>query len=809
VSAWLLAALLLAQGEDPAARWRKQLRFHPTDAFAEYALITTMRRSGKSEAEIQAALPEVLRDRIGISASPTTLYSLTTGAVALQEGLQFDRLLGRPLPAESRKPSVPLSELRPPQLREHPFPEPKPEERPAVEALARLAPRDFWYARFRSVDALARFLEEAERFTGHFLKVYQASARDAGTRARLEETLALRLDETLRPLYGVAVREMAVLGSDPFLREGSDVTLAFHLRGEKFLFGAKLEASWERARASHPGAREVQEGSMRGLVTPDRAVSSWVAYSDEFAFVSNSRAALERIFKAAEGLAPALADLPEFLYMRKLFPVDADEEEGFVYLSDPFLRRVVGPGLRVAETRRVRCVASLRMISHARLLHRIDTGKDAGLDALTSAGYLREADVWCPSEGVYADKPACSVHGTLPRLTPCLETPVGDVTPVEAREYRAFAAEYDRLWRRYYDPIGIRLATRGGGLRLEMHVLPLADQSLYRALRRTAGGAAVDLPMPRPPGAVFGLALKVGDLPSWLPEKLVAVLRRDHGIDARAAVTSAFRSTMGLILFDAQLLFDYDLAGFFGEAATWDEGRDLSLLPLLAAANLPAGLVVPVADPEAAARLVRDVERALAAEGTRVGGARFSLRFEGYALEGEEGVRIAAVDWFAFRVRLWYALERDRLLIATRPETLRALRAAPLDSVRGNVAARMEPGRWERIRPDMELSYEEGARRACTGNLASVGALRRALQRVEEREARLLFGEWFACPDGGSYEAGDGEAGVVCGVHGSRRAPRQGAAPRGGFGEALRKLQAVESVLSFTEDGLFVRFALR
>src|SRR5205823_2467376 len=113
------------------------------------------------------------------------------------------------------------------------------------------------------------------------------------------------------------------------------------------------------------------------------------------------------------------------------------------------------------------CYNHLRMIGHASLLYRTETGRTpASLEALAKAGCIPgrfgEGSLACPDGGTYslsADGTAgvCSHHGHAQALTPCCEIPVARVTGAEADEYKAFLDEYNQYWRTYFDPIGIRI----------------------------------------------------------------------------------------------------------------------------------------------------------------------------------------------------------------------------------------------------------------------------------------------------------------------------------------------------------------
>ena len=84
---------------------------------------------------------------------------------------------------------------------------------------------------------------------------------------------------------------------------------------------------------------------------------------------------------------PRLGETAEFKYIRTLMVRGDQREDGFIYLSDPFIRRVVGPEVKLTEMRRMLCYNHLRMIGHAAMLYRTQYGKAAAsLEQLTEAG---------------------------------------------------------------------------------------------------------------------------------------------------------------------------------------------------------------------------------------------------------------------------------------------------------------------------------------------------------------------------------------------------------------------------------------
>src|SRR5215208_3673733 len=215
-------------------------------------------------------------------------------------------------------------------------------------------------------------------------------------------------------------------------------------------------------------------------------------------------------------------------------------EDGFVYLSDPFVRRLMGPVLKLTERRRLLCYNHLRMIGHAALLFRTERGRaPSSLEELRDSGaapgLFGEGALSCPDGGRYAlsadaEAGVCSHHGHALRMTPNIEAPVAQVSGGEADEYRAFVAEYNRYWRTFFDPIAFRLKVAPEELRVETIILPLIDNTAYAALASTLGGTPEPLDaLPVPRRNIFSANLRLNK------EKFVKDLRTQ---DARRPDTS-------------------------------------------------------------------------------------------------------------------------------------------------------------------------------------------------------------------------------------------------------------------------------
>src|SRR5205085_11041364 len=94
-----------------------------------------------------------------------------------------------------------------------------------------------------------------------------------------------------------------------------------------------------------------------------------------FVVYSNSPAGVRRILDVHAGKGKALAESDDYRYMRTIFTTDEKAEDGFVFLSDAFIRQLTGPASRIKEKRRLECMTSLNRLTNAALFGAWETGK--------------------------------------------------------------------------------------------------------------------------------------------------------------------------------------------------------------------------------------------------------------------------------------------------------------------------------------------------------------------------------------------------------------------------------------------------
>src|SRR5262249_19074650 len=160
--------------------------------------------------------------------------------------LQLHRLL-KPDARPGGERTVPLADVAGVTTPEQPWDRLLQGKRPAPEPLARLVPRDNYYVHFKDLRKFLDFGELADQWGANVLQVYEMKSRDYRLRERYERQLCLKSTALGKALGPALVKSLAVTGSDPYVREGSDVTVLFHVTDAR-LFLAAVEGFLQEAR---------------------------------------------------------------------------------------------------------------------------------------------------------------------------------------------------------------------------------------------------------------------------------------------------------------------------------------------------------------------------------------------------------------------------------------------------------------------------------------------------------------------------------------------------------------------------------
>jgi hypothetical protein len=444
---------------------------------------------------------------LGLFPEADHLVDLFLGTESIRIALQRDALLEKS-GADDAAPSVPLPEA--PAIPPVDLP---PAGQVAIEPIARCIPGEVLYIRFPSFTDFRVLRDRAEEWSGGLNDLILARSLDAGVKELLETQLALR-ETALGRLFGdLAIGEMAIAAYDTFVREGSALGFVFEVRNEA-LFDAALSKlrdeaiTASRTRPEGPAREEKLEIGGRPvafLSAPGNRIRSFHASAGKFHLVTNCRRLVERFLSCASGGPGSLADDPGFRHARDLHPISAPQS-ALVYISDPFIRGLIGPAYRAEMTRRIRSRAGMETAEIAARAAQAETGRVLDLPALEGSGWLSARTIRQPDGSKLQSTPAglCdSLRGCRGTFLPIPDVGVERLTPAEARAYQEFSRFYRGQWERV-DPVAIRFLLAGSGaaagkppegggerLTVAIDILPFAREP-YQVLR-----AALGQPSPR------------------------------------------------------------------------------------------------------------------------------------------------------------------------------------------------------------------------------------------------------------------------------------------------------------------------
>jgi uncharacterized protein (TIGR03000 family) len=439
-------------------------------------------------------------------------YQVTVDADSIIGPMALYRLLEGGLNVAKPEPrTVPLSQVQGIDPAEHPWDKKLAGKKPAIEPLARMVPHDNYFIHFKSMLKLLEAGGLAEQWSSGLTWFLDNNSRGQLFRDRLERQLCFNLNDQLS---AALITNVVVTGSDPYVREGSDLTILFEV-ANKDLFLAAMQACLNQAKQAFPGKLKAGSATYRDIaiescVSPLRDISLYKAVIDDLVILSNSPAGIRRVIDAHKGKIPSLAEARDFKYMRTVFRLDDALEDGLVYLPDAFIRNLVSPATRIKERRRLDALTSLSLVNNGALFTAWETGKlpgshkellaYTGLNSAQLSTLEGDMAVWDPEH-----KQAVSpMYNTRTFATPLIELPIENVTVREQREYEEFRKEYIGSWRQYFDPMGLRIRmtepmetdkgeTIPGEVRLESFVMPLVDNSQFSELRQLTGDGSIKI----------------------------------------------------------------------------------------------------------------------------------------------------------------------------------------------------------------------------------------------------------------------------------------------------------------------------
>ncbi|MBF0501426.1 MAG: hypothetical protein HQM09_14900 [Candidatus Riflebacteria bacterium] len=442
------------------------------------------------------------------SAKRPNLFSLTTGALTVQETLQLERMTTTRTCAATA--TIPISQLEGPTIISHPFAEMIGAKQSRTLPIDALVPIEFYACHFTDMRRLVAFADLFDLWGANLVQILTNSATQSRVKEKIIDQLCLQVSGLVRLLGGRVIGDIAICGSDPFLSDGTDVTVIIDLK-ESMFFDLNANRLFRAAKRRVADVRRetitIAGIPVRAETSPDRRVFSFSCDLDRYKVYSNSPRAIKQVIDTFAGRHASLATADDLRYMRIVFPYDPAREGVFYYLSDMHLRNLVSPVFKIGRRRRIECINTLRMIQNAIAMRGMESGggtiaSPPSIANLIASGQLEASQLICPDGGAYyiegSDGEAvCAVHGRLRFITPILDAPPTSITAAEKADYEEFVKEYNTHWSKFFEPIGIRGVISAGTVEFETCILPLNGNSLYDGFKRLYESETRTMDFPR------------------------------------------------------------------------------------------------------------------------------------------------------------------------------------------------------------------------------------------------------------------------------------------------------------------------
>ncbi|MBI5208275.1 MAG: hypothetical protein HY934_10890, partial [Candidatus Firestonebacteria bacterium] len=748
------------------------------------------------------------------------LYSVTTGALAIQESLQLDVMTqssGKLSPN-----TIPIEKLNGPQIKSHPFSEMLKGREPKFFPMSGLIPEEFYYFHFSDINKEIEFSDLLDQWGTSLLNTMQVSSHDADIKGKYLTQLCIRISILTRLFGDKVIDDLAIAGNDPFIHEGTDLSVIFNVKNKK-IFDMNMNKYIDETKKNFKDIQEKDisygQYTIHVVTTPDKTVSCYSCYLNDFKIYSNSQKAIELIIDTYNKKHPSLANALDFLYMRTIFPGNKSDEDAFLYLSESNIRKLVSPKWKIARQRRMKCNNILKMINNAVTLYYMENNKEKPtLERLLANHYLESEYLSCPDEGSYSLntdtlEPLCSIHGKLRYLTPIAELPITMVSESEQKDYERFVQTYNSFWSQFFDPIGIRAKFNNNTIKIETCILPLIENSIYNNVKNFAGKEPVSVEMPKTPNTILQLLSKFNFADKSLNEyKIKMVKRTSLTFDE---FNNLWGDNFSLNFVDSDIMFSLDIAkgmpmlGFLGRDWTGFLFGTFAISSL----QMPTYVTFSVKDEIKVSQFIHEYFHSLSKEYMYKSRGRddwFSINsYEASPDYKGHKIETLNLNLFVVNLRLHVMVYNNNLIISNQLDVLTKLIDNPkeLTKMDTNLSLIINADSFNQIKNTVRLGWEERMRKVCINNLGSIYALNqyRKIPFKEIKESSLAINGYYPfCPSGGEYKYNKDTDTIFCTVHGDLMHPKQPIdfnlkIPLNKF---INSIQKTETSLKFTPEGI-------
>jgi hypothetical protein len=413
-----------------------------------------------------------------------------SGIRAIEGTLQLDAM--RQQVIRNEKPTIDISSVTPLTITSHDYSEmlrkhreTRPEQSrregniPDILEVERILPADKMYLHFPDVTSFFQFVAVFDNYVVPMLNMLTTSLKMDSIGSLLEREFLSRSAPLRDILQTSHLQGMTIVIGDPSIHLGSDITLI--LETENDTAARALEPKFIDNEQKTPNEKPVALSPFALRPSP------FTKTYRRFVIISNNKKALSQIGDVEH----SLADASDFLYIQSLH---IPGKNGFLYLSEDFVEKLISPEFRIKNLRRYNCQLNLLTLQNATRLYLADGHpvESVTIDNLINQNYLEsipvDLDELPENQGArrYRFDPATEewshgIYGQSGHFTSLNDLSVSKIRQVEKNLYDQFRLRYQNYFTRYIDPVGIGFSFDQNRVTLHTVVLPLITDPLYNS----------------------------------------------------------------------------------------------------------------------------------------------------------------------------------------------------------------------------------------------------------------------------------------------------------------------------------------
>lgn len=358
-----------------------------------------------------------------------------------------------------------------------------------TEPMAHHVPEECFYIRFAQFPNYLWLRKLLEEFGGDLSRMVMLRGTDSQLNQIVESQLGLR-ESALSSLLGPQViSDIAMIGSDTYLKEGAAIGILFEAKNNLLTGELKKQRMLRVEELKDAGATEetiqIDGHDVSFASTTDNRLRSFYVSTGKYHLVTNCRQIAKRFLQCEDGVR-TLGDSAEFRFARSLMPLGEDNTL-FIYLSRRFFEGLLSPQYQIEVPRRLRAVTDLQLTELATLAAVAEGYDDQPLtmQRLVELNLLRDK-VDKRNDGsrnvTIGNRQVDSVRGARGTFLPVPDTPLANITREERKQFQKTVDFHQSRWQQM-DPvlIGLRRTALDGQterVEIQARMLPL-NQKKY------------------------------------------------------------------------------------------------------------------------------------------------------------------------------------------------------------------------------------------------------------------------------------------------------------------------------------------